>query len=307
MLSDVKTFALVILLSAFLAQAEEPLGKKFSASGDLVVTRFESAPFPHSSRANGHKYQNVEYSAEKHYSDNTVALFIPRVSVKPTEVNFVIHFHGWRNTATNALSQFSLIQQFAASHRNAVLIAPQGPREAPDSSGGKLEDANGFKSFVDEALALLKQRGDITREATVGKIILSGHSGGYRVISSILEHGGLSDSVREVWLFDGLYGRTEQFLNWSERTGGRFINIYTDNGGTKDETEKMIATLKQRGKKLWATSDRVVLPRELRANKLLFLHSDLGHSEVIDKRRTFQTFLETSCLEPREGKAAAAK
>jgi len=40
----------------------------------------------------------------------------------------------------------------------------------------------------------------------VGSIILSGNSGAYHAISFILMWGGMTASVREVYLFDALYG-----------------------------------------------------------------------------------------------------
>jgi len=191
------------------------------------------------------------------------------------------------------------MEQLVASGRNAVLLVPEGPQNAPDSSGGKLEDADGFKRFMAEAVGILKQRGIMKQDSVGGTIILSGHSGGYRVISAIVERGGLNPQVKEVWLFDALYGQMEKFLAWSEKAEGRLVNIYTDGGGTKTRTEEMMATLKQRGTNILATTDQQVAAQELKTNKFVFLHTDMGHNEVLDKRKTFQQFLESSCLEQR--------
>ncbi|MCB0553556.1 MAG: hypothetical protein KDD02_08400 [Phaeodactylibacter sp.] len=43
-------------------------------------------------------------------------------------------------------------------------------------------------------------------------IILSGHSGGYRVMSYILLQGGLPEAIKGVWLFNGLYGQSNPSL-----------------------------------------------------------------------------------------------
>ena len=212
-------------------------------------------------------------------------------------MDFVIHFHGWRNTVAGALEQFKLTGQLTDSGRNAILIVPEGPRNAPDSAGGKLEDPDGFKRFMDEVFNVLRQRGVINKNSTVGKIILSGHSGGYKVMSSIVERGGLPDQIREVWLFDGLYAEGGKFLAWSEQAKGRLLNIYTDNGGTKTRAEEMLAELKQRGTNPLATTDVAVTSMELTTNRFIFLHTDMTHNDVVAKRKTFQKFLETSCLE----------
>ena len=297
-----KPILIVALLGTILSSpAQSSASPAETNANQTIITQFLSAPFPHASRADGHKYNNEFFPADKHYSDSTVAMFVPRGFADKGSVDFVIHFHGWRNTVATTLEQFNLREQFTASRRNAILIVPEGPRNAPDSSGGKLQDPDGFKRFIDETMAVLKQRGVIKTTSTAGKIILSGHSGGYKVISSIVELGGLTNSIKEAWLFDGLYGRGETFLAWSKKAGGRLLNIYTDNGGTKARTEEMMAELKQRGTNFLATTDMAVSPQELATNRFVFLHSDMSHSDVIMRRRTFQTFLETSCLEKRTG------
>ncbi len=270
-------------------------------ASQTIITQFLSAPFPHASRAEGHKYKDEFFPADKHYTDSTVAMFVPGGFADQGSVDVVIHFHGWRNTVAGTLKQFNLTEQFTASGRNAILIVPEGPRDAPDSAGGKLEDPDGFKRFMDEAIVVLRKRGVIKTNSTAGKIILSGHSGGYKVMSSIVEHGGLADQIREAWLFDGLYAEGEKFLRWAEKTNGRLLNIYTDTGGTKNRTEEMMTDLKQRGTNFLTTTDMAVTSQELKTNRYIFLHTDMTHNDVIMKRRMFQKFLETSCLEKLSG------
>jgi hypothetical protein len=277
------------------AQAE-PKPETFAAHGRLILTQFVSAPFPHASRAEGYAYKGESFPAAKHYSDSTVALFIPKGFRETAQIDFVIHFHGWRNTVAGTLQNYHLVEQLVASGRNAILIVPEGPHNAPDSSGGKLEDVDGFKRFMAEVLVTLQTNQVLKPEATVGKIILSGHSGGYRVISRIVADGGMSLQVREVWLFDALYAESDRFLAWSDQTKGRLLNIYTDGGGTKVRTEEMIAALKQKNEPALLTTDEAVTGAELQTNRFVFLHTDLSHNDVVAKRRTFQKFLETSCL-----------
>ena len=296
-----KAILFATLLAIANAVGAQPLEQHHSAQGTLILTQFIAAPFPHPSRAEGRKYKDEFYPADKHYSDSTVALFVPRNFRDTAKVDFVVHFHGWRNTVVGTLQQYKLIEQLVASGKNAVLIVPEGPHNAPDSAGGKLEDVDGFKRLIDEILATLKQRGLLQRDVVLGHIILSGHSGGYLVMSSILDHGGLTPHIKEVWLFDALYAQGDKFLAWSEQPGGRLLNIYTDGGGTKARTEEMMTALKERGPRFLATTDAQVSASELRTNKFVFLHTDLGHNEVLEKRGTFGEFLKTSILE--NGKA----
>lgn len=287
----------VLGFTAIAFSADAPV-QSFAAHGRLIITQFVSAPFPHASRTNGHAYKNVHYPADKHYSDSSVALFIPKSFRETKRVDFIVHFHGWGNTVTGTLEQFKLIEQLTASGRNAVLIVPEGPRDAPDSGGGKLEEAGGFARFMDEAVATLKQRGVFKqKDWSPGGIILSGHSGGYRVMSAIVERGGVTERIKEVWLFDALYAETDKFLAWSDRKQGRLLNIYTDHGGTKDDSERMMERLRSRGTVFLATEDSTVTGEQLKTNALVFLHTDLQHNDVVAKRKIFQQFLETSFLE----------
>ena len=292
-----KLVAFLLGCLAMLVRGEN-LPEPYAQYGQLIVTQLTSAPFPHPKRAEGHKYKDQEFSAKDHYSDSTVAIFIPRGFRETGQVDFVVHFHGWKNNVVGVLQQYRLIQQLIESGRNAVLVVPQGPRDASDSFGGKLEDPDGFKRFMTEVAQTLRQRSALKqKDFVLGRIILSGHSGGYEVISSIVDCGGLSDRVSEVWLFDALYARTEKFVAWFDRQHGRLIDIYTEQGGTKEETESLMADLKKRGTPFFAGKEADVKPADLEGNKAVFIFTELPHNDVLDKHETFRKFLETSCLE----------
>lgn len=294
-------FALVLLLTVLpLVNAAPGLAETYAAHGRLILAAFASAPFPHPARAEGRTYKDKVYSSAEHYSDNTVALFIPKGFRETEHIDFVVHFHGWNNTVAGTLATFHLIEQLVASGKNAVLVVPEGPHNAPDSFGGKLEDRDGFRLFMDEVVATLHQRaGFKMKDFSVGRIILSGHSGGYRVIAGILERGGLPKNADEVWLFDALYGQTDSYLAWSDRTHGRLLNIYTDHGGTKDESEKFKARLTARGTPLLANEETALGADMLKSNQFVFIHTDLGHNDVLDKRNEFTLFLKMSVLSDR--------
>ncbi len=294
-----KILSLLLLGGAALAAAApaETWNQRYADSGELIVTQMVCAPFPHPKRAEGHKYQNKLFTAKEHYSDNTVGIFIPKGFRETGKIDFVVHFHGWGNHVEGVFKRYLLAEQLIESKRNAVLVVPQGPYNASDSFGGKLEDPGGFKRFMDEVVTTLRQQSALKKKAfTLGNIIISGHSGGYGVMSAIVDCGGLSSSVKEVWLFDALYARTDKFLAWFDQQHGRLLDIYTEHGGTKAETEALIATLKQRGTSFYAGKEGEAKPADLQACQPVFLFTDLIHNDVLDKHRTFRLFLETSCL-----------
>jgi hypothetical protein len=277
--------------------------------GESLTTQMKSAPFPHAARANGHIYKGVSYSAEEHYRDSSVLIFLPN-AFKPVvgAIDIVVYLHGWYNSVDSANAQFRIVEQFAESGRNAALIFPEGPKFAPDSFGGKLEDSCGLESLLAETLEILGRAkkipddddDDDDREGgqtKIGNVILAGHSGAYRAIAFMLARACLP--VREAWLFDGQYGRAEEFLGWlqgaRQSLKGRFINIYTDDGGTKAETEEFMKSLAARNIPFRAVKETDLTDRDF-ASSALFIHSDKTHNEVIATRNQFRLFLETSCL-----------
>ncbi|MGI8967324.1 MAG: hypothetical protein ACR2H1_14740 [Limisphaerales bacterium] len=271
----------------------ESVAARYETYGQLILTNLNSAPFPHPDREKGRAYKDEFFTAEKNYRDNTVAIFIPKELTNAATADFVVHFHGWRNSVTNVLRRYELIEQLAASGRKAILIVPQGPLNAADSFDGKLEDAGGFDRFFEEVLEAIRQDAKF-KNIKPGKIILSGHSGGYQVISSIVAQTN-QFPVREVWLFDALYGRTEKFMKWfNANSDARLLNIYTENGGTKTETEKLMKDLQEK-KIPFASGDEKSISEELlRTNGLVFIFTDLPHDEVVHKRSTFKRFLKTN-------------
>ena len=135
-----KRLLALFLLCAAAHTRGETLPEKYANYGELIVTQLATAPFPHPQRAEGHSYHDEQFSAKDHYSDSTVAIFIPKGFRETGKIDFVVHFHGWKNNVPGVLAHYKLIEQLIASGRNAVLVVPQGPFNAPDSFGGKLED-----------------------------------------------------------------------------------------------------------------------------------------------------------------------
>lgn len=288
-----RLLAVAVFFSVAYAQ---PITERYASLGEMFVPQFSSAPFPHEKRANGHTYNNQRFPVETHYSDSSVAIFIPKNFEPLHTVDLVLYFHGWNNSIDSACSQFRLIEQFCASKKNAIFVFPEGPKNAPDSFGGRMEEKDGLKNLVADVLRYLKERKKI-RQATVGKIVLAGHSGAYRVMSYCLMRGGLTRNISDVILFDALYGNTEKFAYWIDRYQGRFINIYTDEGGTKNETENLMADLDGWNIPYCAKEDTAVTSTDLRNQRLIFIHTALTHNDVIATKEQFRDFLVTSRLQ----------
>ncbi len=264
--------------------------------GTALTLGMKSAPFPHPKRSTGHIYDGKTYPAEPHYCDSSVMIFLPNGFKSGKTLDVVVYLHGWGNSIDTATAKFRLAEQFAESGKNAVFVFPEGPKFAPDSFGGKLEDSCGLQRLLSETLAVLQRTKNI--KARLGNVVLSGHSGAYRAIAFMLLRGGVP--VREVWLFDALYGQTEKFTHWLEhdckRLRGRFINIYTDDGGTKAESEKLMEDLAAWRIPYSLKSEAELTKQNLKRSPVVFIHTELTHNEVVARRSQFRQYLETSCL-----------
>ncbi len=289
-------FCFVLLIAVTLGSAQS-VTERYTPLGTMFVPQFASAPFPHPLRAGGHTYGGKTFPAALHYSDSSVAIFVPKGFRATEAADIVVYFHGWYNSIDSACAQFALIEQFCESGKNALFVFPEGPKHSPDSFGGRMEEKDGLRMLVADVMQYLQKK-NVVKEGKVGRIILAGHSGAYRVIAYCLMRGGMTGNISDVILFDALYGHTEKFAYWIDRYKGRFINIYTDDGGTKNESLNLMADLDGWGIPYATAEDSAVTRQLLQQHRLLFIHTDLTHNEVIAKRRQFREYLLTSTLKP---------
>ncbi len=112
----------------------------------------------------------------------------------------------------------------------------------------------------------------------------------------ILTRGGLTQNVREVYLFDALYGQTEKFAHWIDHSAGRLIDIYTAEGGTRDESLGLMDDLRAWDIPFAAVPENAVTPELLQKNRIVFIDSPLEHNDVVAKNEQLRAFLAASSL-----------
>ncbi|MBM4357168.1 MAG: hypothetical protein FJ096_03575 [Deltaproteobacteria bacterium] len=240
-----------------------------SPMGVTLTFALDHAPFP---------------SPAQPYTDRTVLVFVPRYFrlEKDGRLDAVIHFHGHNNTALAAVESHQLREQLVESKQNAVLVAPQGPVRAADSSGGKLEHKGGLRRMLDELTAELGRpamRKLLGPSATsgarrFGTLCLSAHSGGFQVAAACCAQGGVE--VAEVYLFDALYGAVPTFRAWLNGSAGK--------RGSRRKLVSTYATAPVR-------TNNLTLLAELRADGVEVLHEqrpgELSRKELTDGRAIF--------------------
>jgi hypothetical protein len=262
-----------------------------NGSGTVVKMQLRSAPFPHPDRREGHVVDGQFFPFNPHYSNSSVMVFIPDGYQQQDATNLVFFFHGHYSSIEQAERGFSLFRQFADSGVNALLVLVETARNAPDSFGGKLEDEDGFGNLVDDLLATL-QENDLIANSRPGAISLAGHSGGYRVISEILAHGGMTENIEAVYLFEGLYAGITNFSDWIEQGRGRFVSVYSINGGTSEKTEKFIESLRDTGVPVAVTHDDPSMDLRGIENRVVFVQSDNDHYGVVTEAGAFRRLLQ---------------
>lgn len=198
--------------------------------GDGVTVGMPAAPFP---------------DGNAPWSDDSVHVFVPEGYRDRGAQDVVVHFHGWSTTIDDTLSGHHYREHVYASGDDAVLVVPQGPVDAQSGDFGKLMQPGGLSRLVDEVLVFLYREGRIAAP-TLGKLVLTSHSGGYQAVDYELGAAAQAPPLAQIDLFDSMYGYVPDFVAYAEN-GGLLRSDYTENGGTKDDNLSAIAALKQDG------------------------------------------------------------
>jgi hypothetical protein len=267
----------LISMGAF-AQTTQPAWQAIP-DGQLILRPFANAPYPHASREAGFKGRATTYPKEPHYTDSTVGVFIPAGYVAGDRVDYVVHFHGHNNHVSKVIPQYQLAEHFAAAKVNAILIVPQGPKDAADSGGGKLEmDKGGFEKLIVEVTEYLNSAGKI-HTSKIGKIVLSTHSGGYKVTAAILDHGGLAEHIHDVLLLDSSYGNLEWYANWAKASPEhRLISLYTQH--LADANKELKGLLDKAEVKYRELDEGKLTDEELSGRGVMFIATKGPHDQV---------------------------
>ena len=246
--------------------------------------------FPDTGRSKGHLYQNILYTAAEHYSDSNVLIIVPPHFYPGKKVSMIFWFHGWNNNIDSALVKYGISRQFLQMGCNTVLVLAETAKDAPDSYGGKLEQPGTFKGLVTDVLQELVSQKVLRPPTGAGHILLAGHSGAYRVIAGILHNGQVP--ISEVVLFDALYANRDYFYSWlASGRHHRFINLYTDHGGTLEETHSFLQQVENSGIRADTLEESSLTASIVRKHRVLFIHSLHAHDDIIQHPDNFSLLL----------------
>ncbi|MCA9706800.1 MAG: hypothetical protein KDK70_13190 [Myxococcales bacterium] len=249
------------------------------------------------------------------YRDDTCLVFVPHhFRASPdARVDTLVHFHGHHATVREVVESMQIREQLADSRQNAILVAPQGPVDAADSRGGKLETEGGLEAMLGEVRRALQRpeaaealgAAALPAGARIGAVALSAHSGGYRVAGACLHHGGFE--VTEVYLFDALYGSRDRYLSWvlerraetSARARHKLVCAYRK-GRVATQSEALMGELDHEGVGyLRAKGEAAVVDRQAVRARAVFIATDVRHNHVMHEAGLLRRCLEWSCFRRR--------
>ena len=248
-------------------------------------------------------------------------------------ISVVVFIHGFSNCVENCAwpeasgcnctstgdkrQAYGLIDSLEAAARLApaslvgqsIFVAAEVAYDAASSAAGNWSQPGVFAAFLAEVLAspaVASLIGGPRTLATVSRVRVFSHSGGYNVIGAIATVGGVA-SVLEVVLLDSLYGdfdAFDSFLNASLAAGRiglgasqvRFLSVYTDGGGTEAYNRAMVVRVqgwlaaRNQSALLYADDTLAPLPpAAAAAHPILFKRSNFTHDDTC--RFYFGTFL----------------
>ena len=266
------------------------------AGGRTFIVPFASAPYPHASRANGHTYDGKLYDAAAYYSSSNVGIFVPDGwAPENGAIDAIVHFYGWRHDVSATFSTYRVREQLLASKRNAILIVPEGPTNAPDSGDGKLElDDGGFARFIGDVFGWLAQS-KVSPVDRVGRLVLSAHSGGYGGAGGVLTRGGMNDSITDVLLFDSAYGYYDAFANWARGADKHLLSIFTSDTMPGNVTLMAMLQGSSPSSYVWLSKDLTL--ERLRTRDATFIFAtDVAHDDLLTHDSWYALYLQTTAL-----------
>jgi len=196
----------------------------------------------------------------------------------------VVYVHGYYTRVDEAWREHKLAEQFVASRRNALFVAPEAPTEqAEEPSWLSLR----------KLLATTFKAARMT--APPGPLVVVGHSGAYRTLARWLDEPGLHQLI----LVDALYGNERDFADWLARDRSNRMTLIVK--GTAKWADPFVKKLPYAVTVPQIPSSIYELSREERNAKLLCVRSQYGHFELITEGRTLPVMLVRTGLRPVPG------
>lgn len=298
-----KTFVLAaILLSSFVARAEDELAPEEIAAETLDISVEEEAPPPQpAARHNTTKVRarteivkdDGEGRLEKkestvaggtHWRIKTKAgavhVWVPAGYDRAT-AGTVIYVHGYWKDADAAWREHNLARQFRASRQNALFIVP----DAPTSN----EDTVKWSALKDLRRAIARANIKIPD----GPTIVMGHSGAFRTIMQWVDHR----AVEQIILLDAMYAGEsafDEFIKTGKRADQHKLIVVA--AGTAQSSESFAKKYKFAIAREKIPSSYDGFTKRERGARLLYVRSQFEHNSIVTSGKVIPLLLRLTAL-----------
>lgn len=213
-------------------------------------------------------------------SRGPIHLFRPAGYNRKT-AGIVLYVHGLYTRVDDAWREHRLAEQFAASRRNALFIAPEAPAAAAEPP---------VWTDLPELLSTAMSLSELPWPR--GSVVAVGHSGAYRTLVTWLD----TPSLRHIVLVDALYGNEADFRAWLNRRAGNRMTVVVRT--TEKWTRVLLRATPHAARASRVPASIGQLSRAQRGAKLLSMRSQYGHMELVTGGKTIPVLLHRTPLRP---------
>jgi hypothetical protein len=234
---------------------------------------------------------NTKYAAtDSRFNNNNTIVYVPKHFDKNKPWQFFLWFHGWNNNIERTLEQFKLREQLEGSGINAILVMPEGARDAQDSYCGKWEQPNYFNDFMGDVKQKLAEMKVVDNTSGNHPLIIAGHSGAAVVLVQIMDHANIP--INGMLLFDAISANVDKIVACLQRNiNCKLINLYTDRPNTSANSKKLVGLLKTKGLCILEKEDQDFSETDVTVCRVLSLHTQLSHNDVATSNNYIKRFL----------------
>jgi hypothetical protein len=197
----------------------------------------------------------------------------------PETAGIALYVHGYYTNVDTAWKEHRLAEQFRASGRNALFIAP----EAPDGLGQHV-----FWPELGDLLQEVRRQTGLRR--SWGPVVAMVHSGGYRTAVAWLD----DDLIDDLVLLDAMYGDEDAFREWMVADDSRGLVLV--GADTLRWTESFAREVKLR--------DRGEIPddgKPAAGPERVYLRGQYGHMDLVTNGKVIPVLYRMTRLPAGEG------
>jgi len=266
----------------------------------------------HSYPGQGPFFYTLKNQAFPNNGHSGAMIYLPSsFNVTTDPLDIAVFIHGFSNCIENCYrdsadaisctkgqpkrSTYSLIDQIEKIKFKGMLLLPEVAYDQRSSNPGNFANKGVWANFITE---LFESARDVLGTKTIQNIRQMGifsHSGAYLVTADISSIGG-NTKILQIVLLDSLYGSIPTYDSYIKNsipnmgpspTGLRFANVYTDHGGTFDNSiaearyaQNLFNSSSKSGEFIWDNTYGVLPDGDFGKYACIFKRTETSHDGV---------------------------